>query len=110
MIVLAFPKPAKREAASAEDAQHLAIEALRFIASHDDLVRRFLDVTGIEPAQIRAEAARPAFLVGVLDFILGNENDVIDFADQVATDPQRIGVMRNALAVSAGIPGEDYPS
>lgn len=109
-MALAFSKPTGRSPAGLEDGQRLAIDALAFIASHEDLTQRFLEFTGLEAGQLRAEAENPAFLVGVLDFILANEKDVIDFASVVAIEPRQIGVRRNALAVSVGIPGEDYPA
>ncbi|WP_182422395.1 DUF3572 domain-containing protein [Aureimonas sp. ME7] len=61
------------------DADQIAIDALGFIASDPDLMKRFLDLTGIEADGIREAAAAPGFFVGVLDFLLANENDVVSF-------------------------------
>jgi hypothetical protein len=94
----------------AADRRRLAVGALAFIASHDDLTRRFLDLAGLSADQLRAEAERPKFLVAVFDFIMENEPDVIDFASVAATNPRQIGKLRNAFAVSVGIPGGDHPS
>ncbi|KAB0681312.1 DUF3572 family protein [Aureimonas leprariae] len=110
MTVLAFPKPSSRAAVSIDEGERLGIDALAFVASRDELVRRFLDVTGLEAGQIRTEAQKPTFLVGVLDFLLANENDVIEFAGVVNRAPREIGPLRNTLAVSVGMPGENYPS
>lgn len=43
---------------AAVDGQAVAVEALGFLAGEPDLMRRFLDVTGIEADDIRA-AAQP---------------------------------------------------
>jgi len=92
------------------DADQIGIDALTFIASHEDLLNRFVDVTGFDASQLRAQAARPEFFVGVLDFILANEPDVLDLASQLALPPTAIGKARNQLAKKAGIPLEDFPS
>lgn len=99
----AFRKSNSKTSALADEGRSLAIDALAFIASHDDLERRFLDLTGAEASQIREGAGRPEFLVGVLEFILENEPDVLDFASRMAVPPKQIGILRNALAISASL-------
>jgi hypothetical protein len=49
------------------DADQIGIDALTFIASHKDLLNRFVDLTGFDASQLCAQAARPEFFVGVLD-------------------------------------------
>ncbi|KAB0678045.1 DUF3572 family protein [Aureimonas leprariae] len=46
----------------------------------------------------QAEATKPAFFVGLLDFLLANEADLIDFAGAAGLDPAKIGRARDALA------------
>jgi hypothetical protein len=91
------------------DADQIGIDALTFISSHEDLLSRLVDVTGFDASQIRTQAARPEFFVGVLDFILANEPDVLDLANQLALPPTAIGRARNALAKQVGISLEDFP-
>ena len=52
-----------------EEAEGLAIQALAFIAGDGERLGRFLAVTGIGPAEIRAAAREPGFLIGVLDYM-----------------------------------------
>ena len=52
-----------------EAAEGLAIQALTFIAGDGERLGRFLATTGIGPAQIRAAAQEPSFLLGVLDYL-----------------------------------------
>ncbi|KAB0676032.1 DUF3572 family protein [Aureimonas leprariae] len=95
-----FPKPGQAAATAApeRDPQRIAIDALGFVAGRDELVRRFLDVTGLEVGHLRAAAAEPTFFVGLLDFLLANEADLMDFAGAAGLDPAEIGRAREALA------------
>ena len=81
--------------AAAED---LAIAALGFIAAEPERLSRFLALTGIDPASIRAAAREPQFLVGVLDHILNEERLLLDFATESDVDPEAVMRARDALA------------
>ena len=94
--MLRFDKP-NRPVPSGKDAETIGIDALGFLASHDELMRRFLDLTGLEVNQLRTEAAKPAFFVGLLDFLLANEDDLMDFAGSVGLDPSEVERARDAI-------------
>ena len=80
------------------DPQAVGIEALNFLAEDPKLFQRFLDVSGLEVGQLRAEAAKPAFFVGLLDFILAHEPTTMDFAGRAGLDPAAVQIARDALA------------
>ncbi len=80
-----------------EVAEALAIQALTFIAEDGDRLGRFLAITGIGPAEIRAASAEPGFLAGVLDYVAGDEKMVTEFAAAAGIDPSHIGAARAAL-------------
>jgi hypothetical protein len=80
-----------------EAAEGLAIQALSFIAGDGDQLGRFLAITGIGPAEIRAASAEPGFLAGVLDYVAGDEKMVTEFAAEMKIDPSYIGVARAVL-------------
>lgn len=80
-----------------EQAESLAITALGFIAADPDLLPRFLAVTGISAGEIRAAAAEPGFLAGVLDFLLAHEPSVMAFAAAAGADPASLAAARRAL-------------
>ena len=75
----------------------MAIQALTFIAEEPDRLARFLDVTGIAPAQIRAAARERGFLAGVLEHMLGDESLLIAFASSAGIDPAEVARGRAAL-------------
>ena len=82
-----------------EVAEGLAIQALTFIAGDGERLGRFLAVTGIGPAEIRAAAREPGFLIGVLDHLAADERLLSDFAAEAGVDPSDIG---KALAALGG--------
>jgi hypothetical protein len=82
---------------SRDAAESLAIQALSFIASDATQLGRFLALTGIGPAQLRAAAAEPGFLSGVLDFLSTDERLLTTFAAEAGINPADIGRARTAL-------------
>jgi hypothetical protein len=83
---------------SREAAEHLAIQALTFIGSDAAELGRFLALTGIGPAELRAAAHEPGFLVGVLDHVLGYEPLLLAFAKDADIAPTAVAQAREALA------------
>ena len=81
-----------------EAAEALAIQALTFLAEEPDRLARFLNMSGIDPAQIRAAARERGFLAGVLEHMLGDESLLIAFAASAGIDPGEIARARAALA------------
>ena len=79
-------------------AEALAIQALTFIAGDGERLGRFLAVTGIGPAEIRAAAGEPGFLAGVLEYMASDERHIGAFADETGIDPADLSKARAALA------------
>ena len=61
--------------------EEMAINALVWLAGDETLMRRFLDLSGIDASQIRQAAQEPAFLAGVLQFIVAHEPTLSAFAE-----------------------------
>jgi hypothetical protein len=85
----------QREAATA-----LAIAALSFIAGEPERLGRFLALSGIGPESIRAAAAEPHFLLGVLDHLAGDEALLLAFAREHDIAPEGVAKARDVLAGS----------
>lgn len=79
-------------------ARELAITALGFVAGAPDELSRFLALSGIDPSTIRAAAAEPGFLGGVLAYIAGNERTLLAFAATAGIAPEEVEKARIALA------------
>ena len=89
----------RRDQVSRNTAEMLAIQALAFIAEDPERLARFLGLSGIAADEIRAAARQSAFLTGVLEHMLGDENLLIAFAASAGIDP---GMIARALSVLGG--------
>lgn len=69
------------------DATAMAQQALVFLSQDEELLGRFLALSGVGPAEIRTRIGDPAFLAGILDFLLAHEPSVIAFAGWADIDP-----------------------
>ncbi|HYM31524.1 MAG TPA: DUF3572 domain-containing protein [Candidatus Cybelea sp.] len=70
-----------------DTAETLALRALAHIASDERTLQRLLALTGMRAEDVRARASDPAFLAGVLDFLLGNEADLLSFCQAIDVEP-----------------------
>jgi hypothetical protein len=88
----------KATAARRDAARDLAIAALEFLAGAPEELARFLALSGIDPGAIRAAAAEPGFLGGVLAYVAGNERTLLAFAASAGIAPEEVEKARIALA------------
>lgn len=84
---------------SIEQAEATGIKALGYIAGDPALLRRFLDLSGIEADEIRAAAQTPGFLAGVLGFIVNHEPTLLAFSEAAQVPP---GDILQAMRVLPG--------
>jgi hypothetical protein len=91
---------ADRSAPARESAEALAIEVLTYLAADTASLERFMGLSGLELADLRAAAASPGFLVGVLDFLASDETLLLSFAANARRDPAAIDRARQVLAGS----------
>jgi hypothetical protein len=93
--------------AARDAAQALAVQALAFLAAEPERMGRFLSMTGIGPADLRAAAGEPNFLAGVLEYLMGDEPLLVAFAEHAQVKP--VHVMRAAAALGTGTWERDVP-
>ena len=79
------------------DPETLALQALTYIAGDDERLERFLGLTGIEPATLHSLAQDPAGLGAVLDYLLGWEPLLLEFAAAHELPPESIAAARRKL-------------
>jgi hypothetical protein len=91
-------KGEKRGQLSLEAATELAAAGLMFIAEDHEQLNRFLALTGLEPDMLRSAAAEPGFLSGVLDYFLGHEPTLLNFAAYANVPPTEVAAARRVLA------------
>ena len=81
-----FKNPKK----SAANPQETAIAVLGWLANEPDMFGRFLALTGVEPAQVRNAINEPAFLAGMLDFLMNHEPTLLAFCETSGIPPEAV--------------------
>jgi len=84
-------------AVTQDSAETLAIGALEWLVSNDELLPVFLGATGAGIEDLKSGAGDPAFLGSVLDFILMNDAWVMEFCDARALPYERLMQARVTL-------------
>nr|WP_279604829.1 DUF3572 domain-containing protein [Methylobacterium sp. J-070] len=81
-----------------ESDERLALDVLLWIAGDEDRLMPFLAASGLGPETLRASAREPAFLVGVLDHVMGDENVLLACAAALDVKPERIAAAWQRLS------------
>ncbi|MHA3977631.1 DUF3572 domain-containing protein [Halovulum sp. GXIMD14794] len=89
---------------SSERAESIAIAALGFIAAEPERAGAFLGATGASVEDLRQRARDPEFLGFVLDFLLQDDQAVMDFASEMPCRPEDV------LRARAALPGGNLPN
>ncbi|MEM6276126.1 MAG: DUF3572 domain-containing protein [Pseudomonadota bacterium] len=80
-----------------ERAETMALTALGWLASHDDLMPVFMSSTGATLDDLRARAGDAEFLGSVLDFILMDDAWVVELCDSQSWKYEDLASARAAL-------------
>lgn len=86
---------------SQDSAEVIGLKALAWLAAQEDLLPVFLGATGASEADVKRQAAEPAFLGAVLDFIMMDDAWVVGFCDANALD------YLDPMTARAALPGGD---
>ncbi|MTH63446.1 DUF3572 domain-containing protein [Paracoccus shanxieyensis] len=79
------------------EARDIADAGFGHIAADADLVQALLAQSGSDVAGLRAMSARPEFAQFVLDFLLEQDQRVLDFAASAGIRPERVQMARAVL-------------
>jgi hypothetical protein len=92
-------KPRSRPAAmDRARAEAMAAEGLSFLAGSPERLIRFLDVSGLRPETLRAAAAEPGFLAGLMDYLVSDEELLVTFAGKIGASPESVMQARHLLS------------
>lgn len=94
MCALKSSKPPPMDRESAET---LALRTLAFLAEDPRRMTRFLALTGLEPADLMAQADTPAVQMAALDYLLGDESLLLVFAGNAGVAPETVPAARALL-------------
>jgi hypothetical protein len=81
-----------------KDPAALSLEALGWVLADPVRARRFLDLTGLTPEQLRGSLAEPATQRGVLDFLCAHEPDLRGAAESLGVEPAALAAARDRFA------------
>ena len=79
------------------EARDIADAGFSHIAADAELIEALLAQSGSDVAGLRAMAGRPEFAQFVLDFLLQEDDRVLDFAASAGIRPERVQMARAVL-------------
>ncbi|HTW35872.1 MAG TPA: DUF3572 domain-containing protein [Rhizomicrobium sp.] len=79
------------------EAETLALKALAYLAHSPDDLERFVALSGVTSADLKARADDPEILAAVLDFILTDDGRVTGFCEEAGIDPRVLHAARRVL-------------
>ncbi|MGV3553644.1 MAG: DUF3572 family protein [Croceibacterium sp.] len=80
------------------DPSALALGALAWLLAEERRARRFLDLTGLSPDDLRARIGTSEVQLSVLDFLCAHEPDLLAAAEALSVAPAEIAAARESLA------------
>lgn len=80
-----------------ETAETIALQAIAWLATNDELCPVFLGATGGTPDDMRDRISDPAFQAAVLDFVTMDDAWVIAFCDTINIAYEQPMIARNCL-------------
>ena len=86
-----------RSSLTPADAEVLALRALAHIVASDALRPRFLALTGLGADVLRARAGSADVMTATLDFLAGQEADLVACADALGAAPADLAAARALL-------------
>lgn len=75
----------------------LALQALAHVAGDEAMGPRFLALTGMDVAELRANGGQPATLIALLDYLMANEADLVATAEAIGVKPDQLAGAARAL-------------
>lgn len=75
----------------------VALQALGATISDDRRAQRLLEMSGLDPSDLRQRAGDPALLAAVLRFLEAHEPDLVAVAEAIGCNPAELVAARTAL-------------
>jgi hypothetical protein len=80
-----------------ENAEILALRGLGWLATEAAGLKRFLNLSGLDAASLRANTGTRDMNVAILDFLLGHEDLLLGFCESAAVSPKDLHAARFRL-------------
>ena len=95
-------RPLRKEVHSKDEAEALALQGLTFLAGDMARLGRFLTLTGLSPAELKASIGTPRLQTAVLDHLLSDESLLLVFAADTGVKPESVAPARALLGKALG--------
>ena len=82
---------------NAEDAETLGLRAMVWALIEPERAIRLLELTGLQPIDLRTRASDPAVLVAALQFLESHEPDLVACAESLDVPPPSLVIARQTL-------------
>ncbi len=83
-----------------DQAATVALKGLAYLMNFEPELDRFMELSGADRATIRERVNDPEFLVSLLDFMLANEQLLVEFCSDSQTDVRAVHMARHTLSGS----------
>ena len=80
-----------------EDAETVALNVLGFLAESPQALETLMNQSGLDSSTIRKRAADRDFLAAVVDFLMTNEELLVDFCESRRIDARRVHMAAHQL-------------
>jgi hypothetical protein len=80
-----------------EMAEILAFETLGWLAGEPEDLQKFLNLSGLDAADLRQAAGSPEMSVAILDYLLAHEELLLRFCDAAEAKPKDLHLARHML-------------
>lgn len=84
-----------------DGAEWVAIHGLSFLAGDAGRLGRFLSLTGVGPADLARAGRGPEMLAAVLEYLLGDEPLLLEFAANASHPPEHVQQAWDLLVLEA---------
>lgn len=87
----------RRDDTNPTDPEALALAALGWTLSDESRAQRLLDLTGLDPSDLRERIGEPGLLASVLGFLEAHEPDLLGAAEALGVPPSVLVEARRRL-------------
>lgn len=81
-----------------EDAETVALNVLGFLAESPQALETLMNQSGLDSSTIRKRATDRDFLAAVVDFLMTNEELLVDFCESRRIDPKTVKLAAHELS------------
>lgn len=79
------------------DTEILALQALGWVLQDEERAARLLELTGLDPRELRSGLEDPAMLSSLLGFLANHEPDLVACAEAIGVPPEKLAAAAQYL-------------